>query len=76
MHWYAQGITIPTAIAELEQLLKQKQIDLVLMNETFLKPHHRFKLANFKVYRKDLTSHCGGVLIAIKNSIPHELIPN
>lgn len=76
MHWNAQGITTPTAIIELEQVLKQKQIDLVLINETFLKPHHRFKLANFKVYRNDRTSHGGGVLIAIKNSIPHELIPN
>ena len=65
MDWNAQAITTPTAIIELEQVLKQKLMYLILINETYLKSHHRFKLANFKVYRNDRTSHGGSVLIAI-----------
>lgn len=74
MHWNAQGITTPTSIIELEQVLLQKRIDILFINETFLKTKHKFKLLNFKVYREDRSSHGGGVLIAVKSSIPHERI--
>lgn len=71
MHWNAQGITNPETQLDLENFIREKQIDLISINETFLKPNHRFKLANYKVYREDRINHGGGVLIAIKNSIPH-----
>lgn len=74
MHWNAQGITNRSNIAQLQHFLNEKQIDLLFINETFLKSHHKFKLTNYKVYRKDRRSHGGGVLIAIKYSIPHQLI--
>ena len=74
MHWNAQGITTTASIIELELVLLQKQIDIICINETFLKANHKFKLKNFKVYREDRTTHGGGVLIAIKKSIPHERI--
>lgn len=34
-------------------------------NETFLKPHHEFKLNGYKIYRNDRDTHGGGVAIAI-----------
>ena len=74
MHWNAQGITNPASILELEQVLHHKKIDIIFINETFLKTNHKFKLTNFKVYREDRRTHGGGVLIAIKNSVPHERI--
>ena len=66
MHWNAQGITTTASIIELELVLLQKQIDIICINETFLKANHKFKLKNFKVYREDRTT--------IKKSIPHEPI--
>lgn len=75
MHFNAQGITNPSSILELEHLINERKVDIVLLNETFLKPKHKFKLRNYKIYRKDRSTHGGGVLIAIKNSIPHQHIP-
>ena len=49
MHWNAQAITSPSAMLELEHVLNEKHIDIVLINETFLKPHHRFKLKNCNI---------------------------
>lgn len=60
MHWNDQGITTP--IAKLEQVLIQKQMDVFLLNETFLKPNHKFKLVNYKIYREGRQTHGGGVL--------------
>lgn len=75
MRWNAQGITTRTSITQLERILQDKQIDVIFINETFLKPQHQFRLSNYKVYRKDRNTHGGGVLIAIKNTIPHEPLP-
>lgn len=74
MQLNAQGITNSSDILELEFFLKEKEIDLLFINETFLKPNKKFKLLNYKIYREDRATHGGGVLIAIRNSIPHHQI--
>lgn len=74
MLWNAQGITNPTAIYQLEYIINQKAIDVIFINETFLKQNHKFKMANYNVYRHDRLSHGGGVLIAIKNTIQHQYV--
>lgn len=75
MHWNAQGITSPSAMLELEHVLNEKHIDIVLINETFLKPHHKFKLKNYNIHRQDRLTHGGGVLIGVKKNIPHKRLP-
>lgn len=72
MHWNAQGITTPSAIIQLERFLFEKQIDIFLINETFLNPGHKFKVNNYKIYREDRPSHGGGVLIGVRRDIPHQ----
>lgn len=47
--WNAQDITTPTAILQLDQVLTQKQIDVLLLNETFLKTNQKFKPVNYKI---------------------------
>lgn len=74
MHFNAQGITSGTAINQLEYILKEKQIDIIFINETYLKPYNKFQLLNYVVHREDRSTHGGGVLIAIRNSIPHKRI--
>lgn len=76
MHWNSQGITNRNSVIELEHFLHQKQIHIALINETFLKEHHKFKITNYKIYRADRPTHGGGVLIAIKNKIPHQILPH
>lgn len=76
MHWNAQGITTPSSILQLEHLLHTKHIDVVLINKTFLNSTHKIKIQNFKIYRNDRPSHGGGVLIGIRNTIPHQRISN
>lgn len=75
MHWNCQGITTNSAITQLENFIRNKNIDVVLLNETFLKPHHKIKIGGFKIYRRDRISHGGGVLMAVRNTIDHCLLP-
>lgn len=74
MHWNAQGITNDSSIAQLDNFLNINKIDIVMLNETFLKPHHKFQLGNYKVHRQDRSTHGGGVLIAVRKGIKHKLI--
>ena len=71
MHWNAQGITTRSAIDELTIFVNENKIDIVLLNETFLKTQHKFKIPGYTIYRNDRASHGGEVLIAIKSSIKH-----
>ena len=73
MHWNCQGTTtIPQAV-ELHKFLNEKSIDILLLNETFLKPNHRFQIPGYKVHRKDRISHGGGVAIVIKSTLKHNV---
>uniref|UniRef100_T1GUW3 Endonuclease/exonuclease/phosphatase domain-containing protein n=1 Tax=Megaselia scalaris TaxID=36166 RepID=T1GUW3_MEGSC len=53
VHWNAQGISNISKITELNNLLDNLNIDIVLLNETFLKPNHKFYLNNFNILRSD-----------------------
>lgn len=74
MHWNAQSITNLAKKIELQHFLNSKNIDVLLLNETFLKPEHNFKILGYNIYRSDRPSNGGGVAIAIKNNLKHSLI--
>ena len=74
-HWNAQGSTIESTAAQLEYVLHKLEIDILLLNETFLKPYHKFKLGCYKIYRDNRFTLGGGVLISIKTEIEHTLMP-
>lgn len=60
---------------ELEHFLFQRNIDVLLLNETFLKPSHRFRLANYKSFRSDrISGRGGGTAILIKTSLKCDAI--
>lgn len=62
---------------ELENFIKDRNIDIILLQETYLKPQDNFKIPNYQIYRKDrLNKPGGGVAIAIKNRIDHFLAEN
>ena len=59
----------------MEYVLHKRQIDVLLLNEKFLRKHHKFKLGGYLIYREYRHTHGGGVLIAIKGDIRHMLLP-
>lgn len=73
MHWNCQGITTVSHSVELHLFMKELSIDILLLNETFLKPNHTFLLPGYDVYRKDRTTHGGGVVVAIRSNLKHQL---
>lgn len=72
MHWNCQGITNFSHSCQLNLFLKEHNIDILLLNETFLKSYHNFKLSDYTVYRNDRIFHGGGVAIAIKTTLEHK----
>ncbi|GFT80138.1 probable RNA-directed DNA polymerase from transposon X-element [Trichonephila clavipes] len=70
--WNANGIL--NKILEFK-LFEEKNIpDVILIQETHLRPVHKFSVANYKCYRNGRITDgpaSGGTLILIKKSIPH-----
>ena len=61
---------------EVINFIEKHNIDILLITETFLKPHIAFHIPNFLIYRNDrLNQTGGGVAIIIKNSINHNILP-
>lgn len=59
---------------EVPVFLQDYQIDILLLQETFLRPCHSWKIPNYSIYRTDRTNGPGGgTAIIIKNSLPHHL---
>lgn len=75
LHWNAQGISNVSKIRELQLLLQSKEIDIVLLNETFLNSNSRFYLQNYVIVRNDRPSHGGGVAIGIHKTISFLQLP-
>lgn len=74
MFWNAQGISTKVKQTQLELLLEKECIDILLLAETFLKPHHSLNIRNYIVYRNDRTHQAhGGVAIVIRKNIPHKV---
>ncbi|GFS73365.1 hypothetical protein TNCV_4712351 [Trichonephila clavipes] len=74
--WNANGIL--NKILEFKLFVEKSSPDVILIQETHLRPVHKFSVANYKCYRNDRITDgpaSGGTLILIKKSIPHYLIP-
>lgn len=77
LQWNAQGVTTQSTITQLEHLIVSHNIDVIFLQETFLNTKHKFSLKNYQTYRNDRTNqHGGGVAIAIKSTVKHQLIPH
>ena len=52
---------------ELQNYLLENQIDILALNETFLKPKFKFYLPGYDIYKNDrLVDTIGGVAILVK----------
>ncbi|GFX02155.1 RNA-directed DNA polymerase from mobile element jockey [Trichonephila clavipes] len=64
---------------ELVNFINKHSLDLILIQETHLRPGVNFKIPNFTTYRNDRsqpnTPASGGTAILIKSSLKHHLIP-
>lgn len=76
LQWNARGISNFSRTQQLNFLILNKKIDIVLICETFLKPDHKFKLNEYKIYRNDRVTYGGGVAIAIRHGLSHDLLQN
>jgi Reverse transcriptase (RNA-dependent DNA polymerase)/Endonuclease-reverse transcriptase len=74
MFWNAQSINSSTKKHLIELFMESEKIDILLLAETFLKPHIPFQMKNFTVHRNDRQQQHGGVAIAIRSSINHKLV--
>lgn len=74
LQWNARGISNFSTAEQLNILIANKNIDIVLLCETFLRPHHKFKLNGYKIYRHDRDTHGGGVAIAVKCGLKHSFL--
>ena len=55
---------------ELQNYLLENQIDILALNETFLKPKFKFHLSSYDIYKSDrLVGTKGGVAILVKKAI-------
>ncbi|GFT14539.1 hypothetical protein TNCV_4433511 [Trichonephila clavipes] len=70
--WNANGIL--NKILEFKLFVEKYSPDVILIQETHLRPVHKFSVANYKCHRNDRGTDgpaSGGTLILIKKSIPH-----
>ncbi|GFU51515.1 probable RNA-directed DNA polymerase from transposon X-element [Trichonephila clavipes] len=70
--WNANGIL--NKIHEFKLFVEKYSPDVILIQETHLRPVHKFSVANYKCHRNERVTDgpaSGGTLILIKKSIPH-----
>ena len=66
--WNCQGLRPKQK--ELQNYLLENQIDILALNETFLKPKFKFHLPGYDIYKNDrLVGTKGGVAILVKKGI-------
>ena len=66
-------------IDEIKISIHQNSFDILAISETWLSdkiPNELVNIPGFNVYRKDGPSHGGGVLIYIKETLPHTYCPD
>lgn len=62
---------------ELLQFVADNDVDILLLQETFLRPHTIFNIPNYSVYRNDRTDRGGGgTAVVVKNSLKHRALAN
>ncbi|GFX15121.1 uncharacterized protein TNCV_2480351 [Trichonephila clavipes] len=74
--WNANGIL--NKIMELKIFVEKYSPDLILMQETHLRPKHNINIPNYIYYRNDRNTDenaYGGTLILIRRNIPHYNLP-
>lgn len=68
--WNARGIN--NSKLELHNFLIERNVGILLANETWLQQSQKFAWSNYKTYRQDrLTGQHGGVLILIKSNVDY-----
>ena len=66
--WNCQGLRPKRK--ELQNYLQENQIDILALNETFLKQKFKFHLPGYDIYKNDrLVGTKGGVAILVKKGI-------
>jgi hypothetical protein len=56
---------------ELSKQLQDLHVDVALFSETYLKPHERFYIQNFHLYRTDRhPGRKGGTTVAVRKGFP------
>jgi hypothetical protein len=57
---------------EFSKQLQDQHIDVALFSQTHLKPHERFCIPNYHLYRTDrFPGRKGGTAVAVRKLIPH-----
>ncbi|GFU79579.1 probable RNA-directed DNA polymerase from transposon X-element [Trichonephila clavipes] len=70
--WNANGIK--RKIFEFKLFIEKHNPDIILLQETHLRPSQRFNICNYNCYRNDRITDgpaSGGTLILVKSTIPH-----
>jgi exonuclease III len=73
LSWNAQSIANTTKQHELFSLLKQQNIHIVCLQETFLNNTSKIFIEGYTIHRNDRDSHGGGVAILVRNNIQHKV---
>jgi exonuclease III len=61
--------------SELSKQLQDLHTDVALFSETHLKPHERFYIPNYHLYRIDChPGRKGGTAVAVRKGIPHKQV--
>ena len=72
----AQSLVARGRIEELESMLMAKEIQVCLLQETFLKMNHNHRMLNYNLIRSDrINMRGGGTAIAIHKSMDYRRIP-
>lgn len=75
MEWNAQSVR--PKVPELQEVLDRLEVDIIMLNETHLRPSDTLFLAGYTIYRNDrIGRRGGGVAIGIKHHIPHKAVPH
>ena len=70
LHLNIRSIQPESKILELTRIAKINKIDIISLNETYLKPDKTFELPGFKIFRADrLDRRGGGAAICIKDNL-------
>lgn len=72
IQWNCDGIR--NKLGEFIEFVHEKEIDIILLQETKLRADHKLKLRGFQVYRRDGQNGQGGVAVAVKTTMPHRPI--
>ncbi|GFW58600.1 hypothetical protein TNCV_1579321 [Trichonephila clavipes] len=74
--WNANGVR--SRIVELRDFINKHSIDIILLQETLLKPGVSIRVPNYTLYRNDRETQnfpSGGTAILIKSSLKHHHLP-